>query len=182
MALVAGKLAGVQTMEKTKSSLDVAVNIAILCTCILIIVIGVKKFLLSDAHSSGSMPQKGTHLRLDGVDWSRADRTIVLALSTQCHFCNESSVFYQRLENIAVTANEPLIAVFPQSVEEARSHWISQNISLAGVQFIQSPLEQLQVQGTPTLILVDRKGVVLRAWPGKQPESGEAEIIHAVRQ
>jgi hypothetical protein len=75
-----------------------------------------------------------------------------------------------------------VVAVFPQSIDEARAHWVSQNLPLTGVDFSQVSAGGLPVSGTPTLILVDRKGVVLRAWAGKQPASGEAEIIHAVQQ
>ena len=169
-------------MIKWKSGLDVAANVAILCVCILIGVIGVKKYLLNDPHNSVDVPRKGSQIELSGVNWGRAERTLVLALSTHCHFCNDSSDFYRRLAPAATAAGVPVVAVFPQSTDEARAHWTSQNLPLTGVVFSQIPAGGLPVSGTPTLILVDSKGVVLRAWTGKQPASGEAEIIHAVQQ
>lgn len=69
-------------MMKWKCGLDVTANVAILCVCILIGVIGVKKFLLSDPHAAADMLQKGSRIELPGVDWGRADRTLMLALST----------------------------------------------------------------------------------------------------
>lgn len=171
---------------KWKNGLDVAANVAILCVCILIGVIGVKKFLLSDAHadarSAADMLRQGSHVELASVNWNRADRTLVLALSTKCHFCDDSADFYRRLAPAAAAAGVPVVAVFPQSVDEARVHWTSQNLPLSGVDFAQSSAGKLPIPGTPTLLLVDRKGVVLRAWTGKQPSPGEAEIIHAVQQ
>jgi hypothetical protein len=169
-------------MIKWKSGLDVAANVAILCVCILIGVIGVKKFLLSDPRNVVDMPKKGSQIELDGVSWGRADRTLVLALSTRCRYCNDSADFYRRLAPVAAAAGVPVVAVFPQSIDEARAQWASQNLPLTGVDFTQVSGGGLPVSGTPTLILVDRKGVVLRAWAGKQPASGEAEIIHAVQQ
>jgi hypothetical protein len=169
-------------MIKWKSGLDVAANVAIVCVCILIGVIGVKKFLLNDPHNAADMPRKGSQIELGSVNWGRAERTLVLALSTHCHFCNESADFYRRLAPAAAAAGVPVVAVFPQSIDEARAHWVSQNLPLTGVDFSQVSAGGLPVSGTPTLILVDRKGVVLRAWAGKQPASGEAEIIHAVQQ
>lgn len=168
-------------MTKWKNGLDVASNVAILCVCILIGIIGVKKFLLTDSHAAVMMPPKGARIELDRINWGRADHTLVLALSTHCHFCNESADFYRRLAPVAAAAKVPLVAVFPQPVDEARAHWISENLPLTGVDFIQSAAGSLPISGTPTLILVDRNGVVLRAWAGKQPTSGEAEIIHAVQ-
>lgn len=167
---------------KWKSGLDVAANVAILGVCILIGVIGVKKFLLDDPHAAAHLLRKGSRIELPGVDWGRADRTLVLALSTQCHFCDDSSEFYRRLAPEAAAAGVPLVAVFPQSTDEARTHWMSQSLPLTGVEFIQAPAGRLPISGTPTAVLLDRKGVVLRAWTGKQPASGEAEIIHAVQQ
>jgi hypothetical protein len=169
-------------MIKWKNGLDVAANVAILCVCILIGVICVKKFLLSDPLNAVEMPRKGTRIELGGVSWGRADRTLVLALSTRCRYCNESADFYRRLAPVAAAAGVPVVAVFPQSIDEARAQWASQNLPLIGVDFTQTPTRGLPIPGTPTLILVDRKGVILRAWAGKQPASGEAEIIHAVQQ
>ena len=126
--------------------------------------------------------EKGSQIELDGVSWGRADRTLVLALSTRCRYCNDSADFYRRLAPVAAAAGVPVVAVFPQSIDEARAQWASQNLPLTGVDFTQVSGGGLPVSGTPTLILVDRKGVVLRAWAGKQPASGEAEIIHAVQQ
>lgn len=169
-------------MIKWKSSLDVAANVAILCVCILILVIGAKKFLLSNPQRIAEIPRKGMRIELANANWGRAERTLLLALSTQCHYCNDSTDFYRRLAPVAAAAGVPIVAVFPQVTEEARAHWTEQNLPLAGVEFIQAPSGGLPIPGTPTLILVDRKGVVLRAWAGKQPASGEAEIIHAVQQ
>jgi hypothetical protein len=167
---------------KWKSGLDVAANVAILGVCILIGVIGVKKFLLSNTHGVVDIPRKGSRMELASVNWGRADRTLVLALSTKCHFCDDSADFYRRLAPAAAAAGVPVVAVFPQSVDEARMHWTSQSLPLAGDDFAQTPSGGLPISGTPTLILIDRKGVVLRAWAGKQPTSGEAEIFHAVQQ
>ena len=169
-------------MIKWKSGLDVAANVAILCVCILIGVIGVKKFLLNDPHNAVDMPRKGSRIEIGGVNWGRADRTLVLALSTHCQFCNDSADFYRRLTPVATSAGVPVVAVFPQSIEEARTHWTGLNLPLAGVDFAQTSTGRLPISGTPTLIMVDRKGVVLRAWAGIQPASGEAEIIHAVQR
>lgn len=74
------------------------------------------------------------------------------------------------------------MAVFPQSTDVARTHWMSQSLPLTGVEFVQVPAGKLPISGTPTAVLLNRKGVILRAWTGKQPASGEAEIIHAIQQ
>jgi hypothetical protein len=168
-------------MSRWKSGLELAANIAILCVCVLIGVIGVKKFLLNSPGAAVLMPQKGARFDLADVDWSRADRTLVMALSTQCHFCSESAGFYQRLLPAATVSKVPVVAVFPQPTNEAREYWTSRGLPLSGVALKQAPMERIQVSGTPTLIVVDRKGLILRAWAGKLPAQGEAEVIKAIQ-
>jgi len=168
-------------MNNWKTRLDVAVNVAILSVCVLIAVIGVKKFLLNNAAPAASMPKTGTHLSLSGVDWSRADRTLVMALSTQCHFCSESAGFYQRLLRAASVSKVPVVAVFPQPTAEAREYWASHGLALGGVDLEQAPLKAISVSGTPTLIVVDRNGLVAGAWVGKLAARGEAEVIKQIQ-
>lgn len=168
-------------MNKWKSGLEVAVNVAILSVCVLVGVVAVKKFLLPTPDSSASTPKKGTHLDLPGVDWSRSDRTLVMALSTECHFCTESAPFYQRLLPAASASKVPVVVVFPQAQEEARDYLTSHNLPLGDVAVEQATLGRIQISGTPTLMVVDRKGVILRAWAGKLPAQGEAEVINAIQ-
>jgi hypothetical protein len=169
------------TMNNWKTRLDIAVNVAILCVCVLIAVIGVKKFLLNSAPPAASMPKTGTHLRLAGVDWSRADRTLVMALNTHCHFCSESAGFYQRLLRAASVSKVPVVAVFPQPTAEAREYWASLDLALSGVDLQQAPLGGINVSATPTLIVVDRKGLIAGAWVGKLAARGEAEVIKQIQ-
>src|ERR1700757_4688499 len=66
---------------------------------------------------------QGTNLNIPGVTWDHADKTLVMALSTQCHFCQESVPFYKELTaSPAVRAKRIVVlAVFPQQQSEAES-------------------------------------------------------------
>src|SRR5690349_12890900 len=44
-----------------------------------------------------SVPATGSQLSISGVDWAASDRTLLVVVSTGCHFCSESAPFYQRL-------------------------------------------------------------------------------------
>lgn len=170
--------------SKWKNASEIATNIAIVSLCILIGLIGVKRYLLGPAVAPPGIlvPKQGSRIDLPGMDWRRPNRTLVMALSTGCHFCSESSGFYQRLLPAASASKTAVVAVFPQPTNEARSYWASHDLPFKGVDFAQAPLDHLEVSGTPTLILVDRLGVVQRSWAGKQPAQGEAEVINAVEQ
>lgn len=166
-------------MAKDRNWLDVLTNVAILCVCVLIVFIGVTKFLLTPTVKA--MPAKGTHLTLSGVDWSRSDRTLLMVLSTHCHFCSESAGFYKRMLAEASTRNVPVVAIFPQSAEEGRAYLTKLEVPASNITVAQAPAGSVEVPGTPTLIVVDRKGLVVRSWTGKLQARGESEVLQQLR-
>jgi hypothetical protein len=168
-------------VDKLKKWLDVAANVAILGVCVLILVVGIKRYILPDSVSALAAPSAGTHLSVPGVDWSHSNRTLVMVLSTQCHFCSESAEFYKRLLPEASLRGTQVVAVLPQSPEESREYLTHLGLTTSNVTIQQQGATGIRVTGTPTLILADNKGSVLRAWPGKLAPKGEAEVLGEIR-
>jgi hypothetical protein len=112
----------------------------------------------------------GEKISLPDADWKKNQRTLVLALQIGCHFCSESSSFYQSLiQERARFGNIQFMAVLPQTVEESKDYLNRLGVAVDDVR--QSSLGQIGVLGTPTLLLVNGAGVVTEAWDGKlQPE------------
>lgn len=125
----------------------------------------------------------GDHLPyIEGVAWGGRQSTLLLAVRKGCHFCEESMPFYRRLAALRDQhqVDAQLVAVFPDSEEEARGVLKDarlDNIGLAS----RVTLPQINVTGTPTLLLVDKRGVVSRAWIGKLTPDGEEEVLKALR-
>jgi 2-keto-3-deoxy-6-phosphogluconate aldolase len=71
-----------------------------------------------------------------------------------------------------------LIAVVPQDAAEGRAYLDRLNVPIGDIR--QMPLGAIGVEGTPTLMLVDDKGVVLNSWVGKLPTSTEAEVLSKI--
>jgi thioredoxin-related protein len=122
----------------------------------------------------------GTSLKrqIQGVDWDKNGQTLVFALSTQCHFCKESAPFYRRLRQ-DLGGSIKMIAVLPQSVAEAQQY-----LEAEGVRFDQ--VRQLApagvgVRGTPTILLVDSRGIVSRVWTGRLQEEEEEQVLSVLR-
>jgi hypothetical protein len=65
----------------------------------------------------------GSQLQMDGVQWGGAAKTVVMALSTQCHFCQESGSFYKALTGspAVISKRVAVVMVFPQPQSEAES-------------------------------------------------------------
>jgi thioredoxin-related protein len=68
-----------------------------------------------------------------------------------------------------------LVVVLPTVSEESAAYL--DELGLSGVEVKQASLKDIQVGGTPTLILLDGKGEVTRYWVGKLPSEKETEVL-----
>lgn len=176
--------------------LEVLTNLAVLITSVVLCSVLVKKYFFSTSKQEArtetvaaklpdpniqqrqSIPA-GTRISLPGIDWNKSNRTVVLALSTTCHFCSESAPFYQKLEQQR-TSNVRLVAVLPQPIDDGRNYLNKLGVSVD--QIVQAPLSSLGVRGTPTLILLDHNGAVIDSWIGKLADTEDAKVISRVRE
>ncbi len=84
-------------MDPWMKRLEAAVNIAILCAFLMVAALAGERLWNSHTSARDTGPHVGAKINLSGVDWSKSERNLVLALSTTCHFCSESAGFYQKL-------------------------------------------------------------------------------------
>jgi thioredoxin-related protein len=164
-------------MNTVGRKLETAANIAIIVVAVLFSAVIIQKYLLpSSTQPERAAPVIGKQMNLSDVNWASQPKTLILALSRTCHFCNESAPFYKRLIESVKDRNVKLIAVFPTETEAGRAHL--KELGLADLEVKQSPLANMQVSGTPTLILTNDKGEVTDYWLGKLPPDKEAEVIN----
>ena len=126
--------------------------------------------------------QPGMHApAVRGVDYASADRTLVLFLSTHCGYCEKSVPFYKelsaKLAEGAAGRQRKLVAVFPQDTGEVNQYKTAKGLRIETVGG--AVLGELGVSGTPTMLLVSREGVVLRAWMGAPPQETQRAIAAA---
>jgi hypothetical protein len=162
---------------------ETTANLATICVAVLLSAVLVRAYLLPPR---GVRPQAaeaetivGTDMRsrLPGENWSRNGRTLVLAISTQCHFCRESSPFYRRLQQQAAKSIK-VMAVLPQAVPAAEEYLKTEGVQVNEVR--QVPLATIGVRGTPTMLLVNGKGVVEKVWVGKLQPEEENSVLSSV--
>jgi len=158
--------------------IEVATNIAILCAFVLVAGLAADR-LLGRSPDEASEPKVGERILLPGMDWSRSERTLVLALSDGCHFCSESADFYRKLVPSARQRGLRVLAVLPQPVSSSEIYLKQLEVSVPEI--VQNSLDALQVSGTPTLLLVDRRGRIERAWVGKLDSAQEQQVLASVR-
>jgi Redoxin len=117
----------------------------------------------------------GDRLAVENVDWRTHRATLVLALQVGCRFCSESAPFYSKVAAALEQSDVHVVAVFPQTTELALKYLGRLRVPIGDVR--EQLLSTMNVFGTPTIILVDRNGRIVRTWIGKLNEEGEAEVI-----
>jgi hypothetical protein len=117
----------INSMDNWHKRVELLANVAIIFIAIILGAVLVNRYLLSAptppavAERPGFNP--GTKLSLPGVEWGWSRRTLLIVLSTNCHYCTESAPFYQKLAQEKTKHTDVgLLAVLPQSVEESQKY------------------------------------------------------------
>ena len=67
------------------------------------------------------------------------------------------------------------MAVLPQEIPQGKKYLDTLGVPVGDVQ--RAELASLKIAGTPTLLLVDRGGVVKNVWVGQLNGQGEADVL-----
>ncbi|HKV33157.1 MAG TPA: redoxin family protein [Pyrinomonadaceae bacterium] len=121
------------------------------------------------------VPVVGSKVSAVDVDWSKSKKNVLLVLQVGCRFCSESAEFYQTLMQQTKDKGVSVLAVLPQSKEEARKYL--DNLQLSNLDTKQAAMNTLDVSGTPTLIVTDDKGQITNVWVGKLPPEKQNEVL-----
>src|SRR5262249_38493802 len=137
------------------------------------------KFLSSQtAQPRGIHLKPNTPVRLTNTDWAANRSTLILVLSTSCHFCRESQDFYRRLVKSIPPGKLHVMAVFSEPTLISQPYLDKAGLDILDVR--QVPLEELGVPATPTIILADQTGRMVYSWVGKLPPDQEKEIFASI--
>lgn len=173
-------------MKKLEAISNFAVLAVALLSCYILIAHAIipmhskTRGLTADAQFNAE-PLKGTTLKLKDLQLSKSKPSLVLAISSYCHFCADSASFYQQLTAMRdqQSIKAQIIAVFPRDVQPS-NEFLERN-KIKPDSTIIAPLESIGVAGTPTLLLIGKDGTVHREWIGRLSQSQEDEVIHELR-
>jgi thioredoxin-related protein len=166
-------------MENTSSKpfakwLEISANVAIIVVAVAVVLVFTKNFFFASKEQPRSIAA-GFRLDQQPVNWPVSRKNMVLVLSTTCHYCKESSKFYEQLVNDCRNSHIRTIAFFPQPVEQAQTYLKSEGVDVD--QVVSADFHRLQIGGTPTLLLVDDHGTVQKVWLGKLNDMKEKEVL-----
>lgn len=166
-------------MSKLNQKAELAANICIIVVALLLVGVVVQKYFFSNAavnQKARVQPVIGSKLNVSDVNFSSQPKTLVLALQTGCRFCNESASFYKRIIENIQNKSVKIVAVLPTDIEESKAHL--NELGLTDLEVKRSSLDNIQVSGTPTLILTNEKGEITDYWVGKLSPDKETEVIN----
>jgi rhodanese-related sulfurtransferase len=155
-------------------------NIAILLVTLILSALLVKKFLFQPAQNPEYRVAANAILRLDGINWTDSDRTVLLALQKECKYCSESAQFYRRLAaGLASQSNTRLIAVFSEKESETEAYLKQLDVPIEESRYVS--FSSLGISSVPTLLILDRNGVVTDMWIGKLSPLEEKALMSKLR-
>jgi len=117
----------------------------------------------------------GKNFGLRDIDWALNGRTLLLVLSTNCHFCSESAPFYQQIVEKLKTTDIKVVALFPQTVSEGKQYLQDLGVAIGEVR--QVDFASLGLSKTPTLMIVNDKGIVGEIWVGKLGVNMQSAVL-----
>jgi thioredoxin-related protein len=160
--------------------LDKAANVAIILgVTVFVAVIVHDEFLKPKAPDNSPRALVGTSVTLPDLQLNPSHNSLLLAISTTCHFCKDSLPFYKELA-AKTQGKVDMVAVLPQPVDEAQT--FLQNAGVPAAKIISAKLSAIGVRGTPTLLLVDSKGKVQEEWQGFLDEKKKQQLYARVLQ
>lgn len=166
-------------MSKISKKIELTANVLIIVVAVLLAGVIIQKYFFPSATTANQparvQPTVGSKINLPEVNLSAQPKTLILVLQKDCRYCTESASFYKRLLESTQNKNIKLVAVLPGNIEESKTYL--SGLGINNLEVRQSPLNNLQTSGTPTLILANDKGEVTNFWVGKLPADKENEVI-----
>ena len=179
-------------LKSARQSLDTVANVAAIVLCL--VVCGLLAVQTVDKRRQARLVLSalppvlplGTVLQSsDDIDYGSRELTVLVGLSPSCKYCTESMPAFRDLERRLRGSRGQigLVAVGLRSADTI-SEYLAAN-GVTGFRSIsvtrQSHLAPL-VSRTPSVVIIDRKGMVRATWPGLITTERLADIIGEIRR
>lgn len=162
-----------------KEKIEILTNVVFIMVALLLGGIAIKTTMFSSSYHNNELePCIGSLLpNPTGYEWKTHDQTLVLALKKNCPYCENSMPFYRQLLELkqAKRISAHIISMFSDPLDEAKNVMNIQNMAVDVIGGIQ--LSNYKISGTPTVILVDKQGRVVKSWVGQLHEDVEKEVV-----
>jgi peroxiredoxin len=111
---------------------------------------------------------------LPGVSYQEAESTTMLFIQSRCRFCTESMGFYREISGLRNDGARIVAVSFEP--RESFSKYLSDHGLVVDL-MAQVSFADHGIAGTPTVLAVDRKGIVLGAWQGLMSTEQQSALL-----
>jgi rhodanese-related sulfurtransferase len=168
-------------MSYKKKTVELLVNCSIGLLLAYLGVVALDKFIRNkespDSARIANQVSRGKDLSQVGIDWTKVNETLVLALSPGCEYCFQNAAFYQKLSSQLLERSDMRLVVVLRKSDTTSSSQYLEGLGVVPDEIREMPLRSLGVEFTPTIFLANRRGVVEDVWTGKLSDQGQEEIF-----
>ena len=165
--------------RNVRANIELGINIIVAIAVVIVAAAVVKRYALSPSPVTSPRITKGERLDVPNVNWEQNEKTLVFFLIKDCPYCQSIAPLYRQLIADASERNVKVLAILPNSIKEAKEY----------VQFLELPITNVQtgsfssykIPGAPSVLFVDRQGIVQSAWLGAVP-GREQEMLDDLRR
>jgi thioredoxin-related protein len=107
-------------------------------------------------------------------------RTLLIFINSHCTFCSESMPFYNSLMARRAPKGTAIVAVSRESIPETLQYVSSHGVKFDRVLTV-GATSDVKLHLTPTMLLVEKSGRVVKRWIGYLDPSQQAEVLNLVQ-
>jgi hypothetical protein len=164
--------------ESVRQKLDLVATVFMIAASVLLI-----RWVLVAPPTVASRPVPPTYqpgeilAPIAGFDAGRTPKTLIMYLASACRFCSDSMDLYRRLA--AQPGRIRIVVIGTDTTESLQQYLQANGVRVDEVVTFDARTQKLH--GTPTLLLVDARGVVLELWRGRLDVAREREVMEETR-
>ncbi len=121
---------------------------------------------------------QGRALEVPKLNWT-ANRTVAIFLNSHCHFCTASMPFYKTIATAVADSNGSVGLAILSAEEPSTVRQYLKEHGVASTQIYQIT-GQTSLRYTPTLLVVNRKGIVQKVIEGELDGPRQQEFMAAL--
>ena len=161
---------------KTKSNwVDSLANILTIIVALVFLGLLVQRYVLPGEPDSKT-PTIGNIVSVEGFNPAGYSKNVLLVLMKGCRFCEASVDFYKEVLAKSASQNRNVVVVFPPKTDEPEQYLAK--LGLPGLPITFSALSDIEVDGTPTIIVTDEDGKIVGTWTGQLSKEKETEVLN----
>jgi hypothetical protein len=123
----------------------------------------------------------GQRLAIPALPVEKSAISVVIAVRSDCVFCQKSLPYYRELDRLRKTARRPVSLFFVSSEPKESLRIFLANAGIFPDGIASAEFRDLGIAITPTLAVVGPEGIVTRAYFGTLSDQASGELLALVR-